>query len=389
RVLKDGAFGYASTNVLTAEEIDRVVDSALTIAKASPEDPANYLPDAAEIKYIEGLVDDKNKKISLAEMLKYGQEAVSAMLEHDPRVKIDSAHFGARSFERVIVNSRGIEAREEKTVFEGVCMAFAREGELVSSFDAFLKSSCKLADTALQKEARELADRVISSLNAETINSFKGSVILSPDAVLDIIVSPVFSAVNGDNVINGVSPWNGRIGDRVVSKQISIIDNARIAGGVGSRAFDREGVPTGETAVITDGVLETYLHNCYTARKMEVKPTGHAGGSDRGVGISPSNFIIQPGRESLKEIIKTTSKGLLVNRFSGNVDSISGDFSGIVKGGSYIDSGEKVKPVKEIMIAGNIYQLLNNISAISSNTKNISAFTVPYIKLEDVSVTGK
>jgi len=379
RVLKDGAFGFASTNVLEEKEIDRSIEDAVTIASASPVDPANYLPEPDDIGYIAELVDDEYKNITLAEALEYGEKAVSMMLNYDQRVKIDSAHFGVTTTERAVVNSRGVEAKEGKTVFEGISMAFARDGERVSSFDAYIKNSCKLADLKLSEEAEELAHKVIDSLNADTVVSFNGSVILSPYAALNIIAGPILSSIDGDNVINGVSPWNEKIGERVVSDQLTII----------SRAFDREGVPTRKTAIITDGVLNSYLHNCYTARKMGVKPTGHAGGSDRDIGISPSNFMIKPGENSLSEIIEETGKGLLVNRFSGNVDAISGNFSGIVKGGVYIENGGEVKPIKEVMIAGNIYKLLKGISMISSETKNISIFTIPYIRLEGVSVTGK
>jgi PmbA protein len=88
-------------------------------------------------------------------------------------------------------------------------------------------------------------------------------------------------------------------------------------------------------------------------------------------------------------MIAGCSKGLLVNRFSGNVDSVSGDFSGVVKGGHYIEAGKTVCPVKEVMISGNIYELLKQVVDVSREYVDVGGSRMPYIQIEGCSITGK
>ncbi|MEE8182787.1 MAG: metallopeptidase TldD-related protein, partial [Thermoplasmata archaeon] len=87
-------------------------------------------------------------------------------------------------------------------------------------------------------------------------------------------------------------------------------------------------------------------------------------------------------------LIGETTKGVIISRFSGVPDSISGDFSGAVKGGYLVENGEKVNPIKETLVAGNVFELLNEISGISKETERIMSFIAPWVRLENVSVTS-
>ncbi|MEW6227748.1 MAG: metallopeptidase TldD-related protein, partial [Bacillota bacterium] len=138
------------------------------------------------------------------------------------------------------------------------------------------------------------------------------------------------------------------------------------------------------------GTLNHNLYNCYTARKEGRTSNGRAVGSDQSVpGIGTTNLVFAPGKTPLDEIIRSCPKGLMVNRFSGTLDAISGDFSGVVKGGHYIENGEIARPVKEVMIAGNIYELLHRITAVSREVVTLGDTRLPYVQIDGVSVTGK
>lgn len=389
RVLKDGSMGFASTNVLEEEELEATLKRALEIAAVTPADPDNILPPREELTYVPGLVDKENLTITLPEAVRAGKTFVEAYKQFDPRCSLDSASFKVNITSRAVANSHGITAREDKTIFENTAVGFARDGERVSSFDVSMLNNCLLSELDLKGEAEELARKVVNSLDATTIPSFKGTIILAPYPALRLVAMPLAFAVNAENVLNGVAPWK-EPGIEVASDILQVNDNPLLPGEIGSRSFDREGVPGREIALIKDGVLQGFLHNSYTAKKMAEKPTGHAGGNDQGQpNISPSNFIITPGEESLAKIIKQVQRGIVVNRFSGNIDPISGDFSGVAKGGQYIEGGTIVRSVREVMIAGNIYKLLKEIKALSSEAKNIAGFKLPYIMMDGVSITGK
>jgi PmbA protein len=131
------------------------------------------------------------------------------------------------------------------------------------------------------------------------------------------------------------------------------------------------------------------MYNTYTGRKEGRESSAHASGNTRSPpSIHPTNFMVEPGTEGFEDIVKDIRKGILVTRFSGFPSMVSGDFSGVVKGGWLIENGELVKPVIETMIAGNMFELLNNVSALSRERKKVMNFILPYVRINDVSITG-
>ncbi|MCR4403538.1 MAG: TldD/PmbA family protein [Firmicutes bacterium] len=390
RVIRDARLGFAATNVLTRETIDDTIQAALAIAAASPPDVNHVFPEPSEVTNVPGVHDERATELALDDAVELGSRFVEAARGYDRRVTIDAAGFVAQAGERALANSRGVRAFERVSNFSCTALGFAREGDDVSSFDVEYCGSCNLDDIDLAASGRRLAEKVVKSLGATTIPSFRGTVIVTPYAGGELIAQPVAFSAAADNVQEGRSRWHGKLATSVASVGLTVVDDPRIPAGLGSTSFDREGVPPQRLEIIKDGVLCQYLHNCYTARKDGVRSNGRAVGSDQTTpGIGTTNLVIAPGTVPLEDMIRDTAKGLVVNRFSGNLDPVSGDFSGVVKGGQYIENGEVVKPVKEVMIAGNIYELLSRIAAVSMETVTLGEARLPYIQLEGVSVTGK
>lgn len=390
RVIRDNRQGFASTNTLSCESLNDTLRSALAIADASPADPNHRLPEPAQVTPVPEIYDSLAEHLELPEAVSRGKLLVEAARSYDPRVNVDSAVFAVETGTRFIVNSKGVQAGEDSSYVWCVAMGFARDGEDVSSFDAEYAVSCKLNDIDPYAIGRKLAEKVVKSLGATSVPSFRGSVILTPYAGLDLLIEPFVFSINAENVQNGQSQWKGKLGSRVSSPLLSIVDDPTLPRQVGSMAFDREGVPAKPLAVLSQGVLNHYLYNCYTAKKDGVESNGHAVGTDQNVpGIGVTNLVVAPGQVSLKTMIEGISRGLVVNRYSGSVDPVSGDFSGVVKGGHYIESGEIVRPVKEVMIAGNIYELLGRIVAVSEEVMALGNVSLPYVAMDGCSITGK
>ncbi|MCK5586253.1 TldD/PmbA family protein, partial [Candidatus Bipolaricaulota bacterium] len=142
--------------------------------------------------------------------------------------------------------------------------------------------------------------------------------------------------------------------------------------------------------LIDSGVAAALMHNAYTAVAMNVANTSHSSGSARSTpGISPTNLSIRPGEASKDELIGDIKQGLLVNRFSGSSNPISGDFSGVAKAAYLIKDGKLDRPVSGTLIAGNVFEALQNLSGMSSETERVFAATLPYLRLEGVSVTAE
>jgi len=390
RVIRDSKQGFASTNILSRESLDDTLRCALAIASASPPDLNHWLPEPSKITPVSEIYDQAAEDLELREAVLRGKLLVEAARGFDSRVTVDSAAFGVETGIKFIVNSKGVQAGEDSSYIWCVGMGFARDGEDVSSFDAEYVVSCRLHDIDPQAVGRRLAERVVKSLGAASVPGFKGSVILTPYAGLDLLIEPFVFSINAENVQNGQSQWKGKLGSRVSSPLLSITDDPTLPAQAGSTAFDREGVPTKPLAILERGVLNHYLYNCYTARKDGLESNGHAVGTDQQVpGIGVTNLVVAPGEISFEDMIAGISRGLVVNRYSGSVDPVSGDFSGVVKGGQYIESGKIVRPVKEVMIAGNIYELIRRIIAVSKEVITLGNVSLPYVAIDGCSITGK
>jgi len=382
--------GFAATNMLSSDSLEDTLRAAITIAKASPEDPNHWMPEPSQVEPVPGRYDKSVESMRLEDAVEQGLKLVESARSFDSRVMMDTAHYMVEVTEKAIANSKGIRLTEQDSVFTCIAFGFARDGEEVSPFDAGIAITCNKDAIAAEATGLKLARKVVSSLGATTVPSFKGDVIITPYAAYDLIAEPVSFACNAQNVQNGRSKWAGQLGAQVMSPLISITDDPRIPGAAGSTSFDREGVPPATLQLVSEGTLNHYLYNCYAARKDGIASNGRASGSDHTVpGISTTNFVVASGKRSVHDMIAGCSKGLLVNRFSGNVDSVSGDFSGVVKGGHYIEAGKTVCPVKEVMISGNIYELLKQVVDVSREYVDVGGSGMPYIQIEGCAIAGK
>ena len=392
----EGGFkqGFAATNLLESESIDSTISAAMAIAAASPADPARCIGDAPDesvsIVPVERIYDESIAQMGLDGALRNASALLDGTLSYDYRVTMDSASFSAQTGEKFILNSNGVRLHQRKTVASTMAMAFAVDGERVSSFDVEVAESCLLDDLDFFAAGRRLGERVVHSLDARPVPSFRGKLLITPYSAIDLVLEILECSCNADMVQSGRSKWKGMLGKQVLSPMMSLVDDPRIPGGSGSTTFDREGVISERVDLIVDGVLNDYLYNCYSASHDGRKSNGRASGGDSSLpGVSATNLIVQPGQLNFAQLLAACDRGLMVNRFSGNVDTSSGDFSGIVKGGYYIENGEMVHPIKEVMIAGNMYELLGQVVGLSDELNIVGNMRVPHILVDGCSITGK
>ncbi len=388
RVFKNGSMGFASTNDLDRDSLKQLLEQAAVMAENSPPDRNNRLPDPEKLEKVPDIYDDRAENIQLGDLITRARSFMKE-IKQDDRVTVDTAGFSASIVNDAIATSRGIVSQDSQSYFETQALALAREGEVVSSFDMEYQVSCFFEELDVADSGRKLRDKVLASLGAETIESFRGEILLTPFSAVMLMVQPIVFAVNSENIQNGISPWKNKTGKQVGADILTVLDDGTLPGGVGSGKFDREGLPQKRLTVIKDGYLQELFYNTYTAARAGRKSNGRAGGGAQSApDIAPSNFIISGGQKTSEELIGEIKRGLLVNRYSGSVDPVSGNFSGVVKGGQLIERGKRVKPVREVMISGNIYQMMQNIVGLSREREDIMNYKLPYVLLEDVSITG-
>lgn len=390
RTFKDHSLGFSAVNSLNPDRIESSIDEAVSIAGISPADESNILPEPQVIPWVKGLYDKELASISLNDSIGYGKAMLEACHNYDKRVSIDAASFIMTITNTAIASSTGIETSCRKSIVEYYLMGMARDGEEVSSFDIEYGATRNKSDIDVIKSANNLSERVIKSLGAKSGKSFKGQVILHGDAVMQMLLYPLLWSTSAENIQMGSSRFVGKRGKSVASFQLSIKDWGRSPGQPGSYPFDREGLPPKRIFPIRRGKFIEPYYNAKSAFRDKTISNGHAGGGASSTpGIESSNVIIKSGKESLDDIISDTKEGIIVGRFSGNVDPTSGDFSGAVKGGYLIENGKRTQPLLGTMIAGNIYEAIKNISGVSSETVQIGDCILPSFRLEGISVSSK
>ncbi len=389
RVFKSKALGFAYTNNLSREALLTAAEDAVRIARASQPDEFNELPEPEEVKEVKDLYDKQVDKLKVEDVVNYSLDMLDIARKYDERISVDRAGVHVSCWERYIVNSKGINLHEKGTAIYGSILGMAREGEKVSSMDYEWLGSTQLKDFNYRDVVREFAASVIGALGAKKGESFKGEMLITPFAGLELICLPIVNAINAENVHKGISKFRDKLDKRVASDFLTIIDDGTIPGALGSGAFDREGVPHRPLTIIENGILRSFIYNTYSAKREGKKSTGHASGGARSVpSIDITNFIIKEGDVKKDDLIKEMKKGVIVKRFSGNVNPVTGEFSGVVKCGYLVKDGEVVQPLIGTMIQGNVFDMLMNITGISKEKKTIFNYSLPYIRVKGVSVTS-
>ncbi len=397
RALVGKRIGFSSTNDLSA--LDETSRDAVILAKASPADEKNILPTVANIRYVDGIYDPKAESFTIEQAIGYAIQILDLARGIDRRLILGDGMFSVEIDERALVNSHGDVSHgdashgsilhEKGSLFNYFALATARDGDKVSNMDYQFDASHTVAGIDIEPITKRACENALGSLGAGKGESFNGTVLLSPNAVQGILAGLILFQTNAKNVLRGMSRWGTQIGEAVAAPILSIVDDGLLPAGLATASFDREGVAHRCFDLIREGSLIALMHNSYSANAMGKESTGHASGSARSIpGIGPTNFEILAGEATKDELIGDIKQGLLVTRFSGRADPISGDFSGVAKGAYLIKNGKLDRPVSGTLVAGNAFQALKDLSGVSRERERVFNFTLPYLRLEKISVTA-
>jgi PmbA protein len=388
RALVNQQVGFACTNVL--DDLEATCADAVKLAKASPKDPNNILADPVEFESVPDLYDTKAETFSVSDAVEQTIRMIETADAIDPRLVIGGGTFAANRETRCIVTSKGVDQAENTSLFTYYALATAKDGDKVSNMAFHFDACHHVGDIDVAPVATRACRDALGSLGAEKGESFVGPIILAPGAVQDVLVGLFAFQLNAKNAIRGSSRWGKMLGEAIAHASLTVTDDGRLPGGVATQSFDREGMPRKKITLIESGSAAALMHNGYTAAALGVANTSHASGSARSTpGIGPTNLSIKPGIVSKDELIGDIRQGLLVNRFSGSSNPISGDFSGVAKAATLIKDGKLVRPITGTLIAGNVFEALKSLSGVSLETERTFTATLPYLRLEGISVTAE
>jgi PmbA protein len=234
----------------------------------------------------------------------------------------------------------------------------------------------------------EAARRTVRKLGARKAATQRVPVVFDSETA-GSLMGNLCSAVSGYSLYKGASFLAGQLGKPLAPEYVTVYDDGRVVGGLGSRPFDGEGLPTRKTTVVERGVLKSYLLDTYSGRKLGLASTGNA---SRSVGenpsVGPTNFYLAPGTKTAEDIIKTVKQGLYVTDLIGfGINMVTGDYSRGAAG-FWIEGGELAYPVEEITIAGNLKDMFAGIEMIGSDLVFRGRIASPTVKIAEMMVAG-
>jgi PmbA protein len=383
-----------STSDFTEAGLDQLVRGAIDLAQVTSEDPFAGLPDQAAMGQLDGNLDlyyEDVYSMPAAERIEYARRAEAAALSADPRLKnSDGGSFDAATGHKVMANSRGFVGEYRRSYCSVAAMPIAQTEQGGMQRDYWFSSARTLGKLASPESiGAEAARRTLRRLNARRVATQRVPIVFAPE-IARSLVGNVFEAANGDSVYRGASFWANQLGQQVASSNVTVIDDGTIPGLFGTAPFDGEGLPTRRTVIVENGVLKNYLLNTYTGRKLNMQSTGNASRGLAGTpGIGAGNLFLENGSVSPDQLLADVKVGFYVTELMGfGVNMVTGDYSRGAAG-LWIENGELTFAVEEITIAGNLKEMLNNVSAIANDLEFRGAVASPTLRIDGMTIAGE
>jgi PmbA protein len=376
------------------DSLDRMVKSALELAKITSQDPYAGIPEPSQLGSLKGDLDLYSADVySLPgeERISYARRTEKAALDYDLRIKnSEGGSFDAATGHKVLANSHGFvgEYRRSYCSIAAVPIAQSDSGAMQRDYWFSVARSLNRLESP-EHVGQVAAQRTLRRLGARKVKTAQVPIVLDP-MVANSILDHVFEGVNGDSVYRGASFLAGKLGHKIAADKVNVIDDGTMPGGFGTSPFDGEGIPTRRTVVIENGVLKSYLLNTYTAKKLGLHTTANASRGLAGTpGIGPGNYFLQPGTKTPQEIIAAIPEGLYLTEFLGHgANLVTGDYSRGASG-LWISGGELAYPVEEITVAGNLKEIFLNVSEIGNDLEFRGSVACPTIRIDGLTVGGE
>jgi len=385
RVIRNGQLGFSASTDETV--INKLAANALESAAYGDKAPFSF-PDpkpGPAVRTFDKAVAD----LPIARLVEMGKEILDLVLRVEPDARCNIG------LERSIVTASIRNQKGLDVSFQTSPLSLGLEIDRIEGDDVLIlydQFGATVWDNDYLDFARNLVEKLKKARTITSIQPGKMPVLFAPTGTLALGL-PLSQGLNGKEVYKGTSPIKDKIGEKLFDEKITIIDDGTIDGKFASASYDDEGVPRRRNVLVEKGVLKGFVYDLKTAAQSGVESTGNA---SRQLFYPPepsfTNFVIQPGQTPLKDILSGIDEGIIVEDLlgigQGNI--ISGAFSNPLALAFKVEKGEIVGRVKDLSIAGNIYDLLKNVAAVSKEAQWVyNTFYAPYILIPEMNVAGK
>ncbi|UCV12231.1 metalloprotease PmbA [Dechloromonas denitrificans] len=374
--------GYASTSDFSAQALRETVEAALNIARFTAEDDCAGLADAALMAKDSPDLDLYHPwALTVEDAIEMARRCEQAAFDSSPQVSnSEGASVSTQQAHFVSANSLGFMGGYPTSRHYISCSVIAGEQDAMQRDDWYTTRRCadELEDPALV--GRMAAERAVARLGGRKVKTGEFPVLFEAPLAAGLLGSLVH-AVSGGALYRKASFLLDHLGKRVMPEFVQISERPHIKRGLGSSAFDSDGVATRDRDVVTDGILQAYFLSTYTARKLGMQTTANAGGSH--------NLMIKPGDLDFTALLAKMDRGLLVTELLGHgVNYVTGDYSRGAAG-YWVENGKIAYPVEEITIAGNLKAMLAGIVAVGNDVQVRGSKQTGSILLDRMIVAGE
>lgn len=394
RTTVNKAVGFAYTNIIEGQKaIEETIKGALSAARASkPDQDWNGFPEKKRSATVEKIYDPKIIELRSKGLVDIASRMLDAAVSVNKRVFPIEGGVGAAYQASALANSNGVEGFDRGTIMECSLATVAKDRNTVTPvcFEFEAGREYNIDPSWVGKEAARLA---VSSLETKRIKTETTKLILTQFALQELLHYTLINAVKADNIQRSKSPFKGRLGEKVASENVTIQDDGLLPGGLRTWTFDGEGTPHQKTTLIEKGILRGFLYDNYTAKKENKESTGNA--SRAGYLSTPSieatNFNLLPGSKTPDQLISEVDNGLMIYYLQGSHSSnpINGEFSVVATPAWKISKGKIAYATRGVMLAGNIFEVLKNVTTMANNQRQMGQLVAPWVLVENVRVIGK
>ncbi|MFY9482642.1 MAG: TldD/PmbA family protein [Tissierellaceae bacterium] len=390
-----GKMGYSYTERLEESALDSLVDEALENSKYIEGSDDEIIFSGSESYEEINHYDDSLNQVPTQDKINFLINLEKEAYSLDERVfAVNACAYQEFEGERYLVNSKGLDLHDKSNGGAAYIFVVVKDDEDTKTGISY-RIFYDFSSLDFKEIAKEAVDRAISMLGASNIKSGNYPIIIENTTFANLLsaFTPIFSS---DNVQKGLSLLKGKLGEEIASPLLTIVDDPFLKGGLASRNFDDEGTASTFKTIVDNGKLVSFAYNWKTANREGVASTGHASRSYKGpISIAPTNLYVVNGDLDLDEMMVLADKGLLINNLEGlhsGLNPVSGDFS-LSASGYEIKDGKKARPVNQITIAGNLYEVFKNIVAVGNDLKfglpSNGYIGSPSILVKSLAVSGE
>ncbi|MFP4170379.1 MAG: TldD/PmbA family protein [Methanomassiliicoccales archaeon] len=390
RLARGRRLGEASTTLRGRGDVERCVADALGGTRVSQPDP-----DFQGFPSGGGDLPGEPEPLDMGDLVESMDLLVSACHEEGP-VKVPTGMLRAATVRSMVINSNGGETGQQGPLTYGHVTSMTTDGSRGEGVERFYFPSPEELDFA--SLGASLGRKAVDSGRAETFQGKEAlPVFLPPHQLAEMLLHSVGFAVSGENVLYRRSPWTGKMGERIASRELTVMDDPTRPGMLSAPADD-EGVPSSRKELIRDGELRSFLYDSYNAGKAGAEPTGNAlrrsASASQGlyrnpVGISPMNLVLGPGEKGPEDLIGSFDRALLVERFSHpEINPITGGFALEVRCAHILEHGESTRTVRHALLVGNMYSALGNLAGVADDARMFGPTVVPTAGFHGMELVG-